>query len=88
MGYASISRRMGSGPRVPYDAESLGRDWPIVDTYPKHILANPCEEVTKREFGEHCGTFTVLSDFWKYWAMRLETTGRAEFFKLDFDSEG
>lgn len=74
-------KRTQSQKHAGYD-EELGKDWPVVNTYPGHILADPLGEVTKKEFSDSCGVFTVLSDFWKDWAMRLEISNRSELYKL------
>lgn len=69
--------------------EDAGMDDDTIDfAFPEHIAIDPAGDVTKEQFLDHCGTFTVLPDFWKFHAMNLGIENRSEFWKLDLNSEG
>ena len=42
-------------------AEKL--EWPLINTFPDHIMHNPTAKVTLEDFKAHCPPFTVLPDF-------------------------
>ena len=48
--------------RAGYDAHP---EWPLVDMFPDHILADPNVEISREEFFLHCGSFTVLPYFYR-----------------------
>ena len=50
----------------------------------KHIE----HKIAHEEFFKHCQFYTVLPDFYKFWAMNLNLVNRGESWKLDFNSEG
>ena len=56
--------------------------------FPEDIRKDPYGDVSRKEFGACCGSYTVLSDFWKDQAMRLGINNRSDWFKLDFNAEG
>ena len=70
---------------MDYDAHPK---WPLINTYPDYIQEDPTAVVDREEFGKHCPPFTVLFDFWKFWAMQLAVENRHDFWKLDLNSEG
>ena len=69
--------------------EDAGMDDDTIEfAFPEHIAIDPAGDVTKEQFLDHCGTFTVLPDFRKFHAMNLGIENRSEFWKLDLNSEG
>ena len=71
--------------RVRYD-EILG--WPIINKFPVRLHSDPVlNDVSWKEFYSHCPVYTVLPDFWKYWALKLKIE-LGDRWRLDFSTEG
>ena len=47
--------------RLGYDSHP---EWPLVNIFPPHILVDPTQKISKTEFLEHCGHYTVLPHFY------------------------
>lgn len=43
---------------------------------------------SERRPAQYCGAFTILPDFWKYWALKLDVASRDTSWKLDFNAKG
>ena len=72
--------------RVEYAAHP---EWPLVNTFPAHILTNPTCDISKEDFHTHCGAYTVLPDFWMHWAMQLrKSTSGGDLLKHAYPCPG
>ena len=71
--------------RVKYD-DVL--DWPLVNPFPERLHSDPAVgDRSREEFHDHCPSYTVLPDFWKYWALRLKID-LGDRWRLDFTADG
>ncbi len=46
------------------------------------------EQPDAKDFREFCKPYTVLPDFWKFWAVELKIDMRFASWRLDFNADG
>ena len=71
--------------RVPYQDVT---DWPLVNRFPDKVKANLMTPPDAKDFSDFCKPFTVLPDYWKFWAIQLKIDKRFTAWRLDFNADG
>ncbi len=59
-----------------------------MNSFPSPAYSNIDYVVTRHELEACCGTFTVLPDFWIFWAIHLNIPRRGGFYQLTLNSVG
>ncbi len=52
--------------RVPYKDVTI---WPLVNRFPDKVKTNLITLPDTKDFTDFCKLFTVLPDYWKFWAI-------------------
>ncbi len=71
--------------RVPYEDVTT---WPLVNRFPDKVKTNLMTPPDAKDFADFCKPFTVLPDYWKFWAIQLKIDKRFTAWRLDFNAEG